>query len=616
MRIFIVFLFSIVTLFAGAQSTEHNLALQYYQNEEYEKAVDLLEKLYSKDPSPHLYYSPYYNTLLKLKQFDKLEKILKKAIKNNPQDVFYVVDLGNAYKVKGDPKAAETEFNKVFKLLSPNENQITSAANAFVLYGEIDNAIKVYLTGQQLYQSRLAFAFSIAELYEKKGDMTKAISSYLDYVTINSGNSQMVQNRLQASLFKPDVFEIFKNELLSRIQDNNAPMVYSDLLIWAFIQRKDFKSAYIQTKAIDKRLSENGWRVINLARSAVAEKQYDAAIDAYQYVIQKGKTNPNYLQAKQELLQARKTKITEQRTDIRNDVIALNNDYNDFLQEFGINRNTVPTLLEQAKLQALHLHNLDSAVAITEAIINLPVADKNTKAEAKLNLGDYLLMQGDVYEPVLLYTQVEKDFKDQPTGELARFKNAKLSYYKGDFEWAQAQMNILKSATSELVANDALHLSVFIMDNLGLDTTAYPMEMFAKADLLYYQNKTALALATVDSVTDIYPDHALTDDILFFKAKVYRDERKDSIAATYLDKILALYKEDILADDATFMLAELNENSFNNPEKAKQLYEDLIMNFKDSIYATEARKRYRRLRGDDGFEKMSKEEMFFRGIKP
>jgi tetratricopeptide (TPR) repeat protein len=599
MRIFTVFIFLVINFFVHAQTTtEQNLALQYYQNEEYEKAVELLEKLYSKDPSPNLYYRYYYNTLLKLKQYDKLGKILKKNIKHHPEDIFYVVDLGNVFKTNEDIKAAEAEFNKALKLLTPNEMQITQTANAFISYGELDYAVKTFLAGQELYRSKYEFAFSLAELYERKGDMTKAIAAYLDFVAMNANNVQTVQNRLQEALFKHSVFDIFKNDLLERIQGNNAPMVYSDLLIWAFIQRKDFKSAFIQTKAIDKRLNENGWRVMNLARSAVAEKQYDAAIDAFQYVIQKGKTNPNYLQAKQELLQARKTKITEQRTDIRNDVLALNNDYNEFLKEFGINRNTVSALLEQARLQAFHLHNLDSAIAITEAVVNLPAADKNSRGEAKLDLGDYYLMAGDMYEPVLLYTQVEKDFKDQPTAELARFKNAKLSYYKGDFEWAQAQMNILKTATSELVANDALELSVFITDNLGLDTTAYPMEMFAKADLLYYQNKTQLALATVDSVNDIYPNHALADDIFLFKAKVYHDEKKDSIAATYLEKILALHKEDILADDATFMLAELNETSFNNPEKAKQLYEDLMMNFKDSIYITEARKRYRRLRGD------------------
>jgi tetratricopeptide (TPR) repeat protein len=203
-----------------------------------------------------------------------------------------------------------------------------------------------------------------------------------------------------------------------------------------------------------------------------------------------------------------------------------------------------------------------------------------------------------VYEPVLLYTQVEKDFKDQPLAELARFKNAKLSYYKGDFEWAQAQLTILKSATTELVANDALELSVFIQDNLGLDTSTYPVEMYAKADLLYYQNEKIKAIKTLDSIIDVFPNHALADDILFFKAKAMHDSKQDSISATYLSKILAFHKDDLKADDATFLLASLYENSLNDKEKAKQLYEDLITNFKDSIYVTEARKRYRKLRGD------------------
>jgi tetratricopeptide (TPR) repeat protein len=599
MKIFTFLSFFLFTITVFSQSTEQHLALQYYQNEEYEKAVELLEKVYSKDPKSNLFYRYYYNTLLKLKDYDKAEKMLKKNIKQNPSDLFYVVDLGNVLKQKGDAKSAEAEFAKVLKMLTPNEQQITQVANAFVSHGELDYAIKACQAGQQLLRNTFSFSFSLAELHEKKGDMAKAVSYYLDYAGGSPANVQMIQNRLQAALFKPDVFENFKNDLLSRIQGNNAMQVYSDLLIWAFIQRKDFRSAFIQTKALDKRYNENGWRVINLARSAVAEKQFDAAFEAFQYVIQKGKTNPNYLQAKQELLQARKTKITESKNYTQSDINTLNHEYIEFVKEFGVNRNTISTLLEQAKLQAFYLHNLDSAIVITESIVNLPAADKSTKGNAKLDLGDYYLMQGDVYEPVLLYTQVEKEFKDQPLGELARFKNAHLSYYKGDFEWAQAQLGILKSATSELVANDALQLSVFIMDNLGLDTTLYPMEMFAKAELLYYQNKMEAALKTIDSIDRIYPNHSLADDVLLFKSKAYRDARKDSVAAYYLEKLLAFHKEDILADDATFMLAELYETTLNNKEKAQQLYEDILLNFKDSIFATEARKRYRKLRGDE-----------------
>ncbi len=599
MRFFAVVLFVFSFLLLKAQpGTEQSLAVQYYNNEEYAKAVDLFEKLYDKNPSSNIIYRYYYNTLLKLKDFPKLEKMLKKNIKNQPQEAFYLVDLGNVFKEKGDVKAADAEFSKAVKALIPVESQIQQTAAAFQNYNETEYAIKAYEAGQQLMRSPIAFAFDLVVLYEKTGANDKAINQYLNYVAYNPAQVQSVQNRLQEPLTNPAVFSAFKDELLTRVQSNNAPMVYSDLLIWAFVQRKDFRSAYIQTRAIDKRLNENGWRVMDLARSAVAEKQYDAAIEAFQYVMDKGKSSPNYMAAKQELLQTKKLKITNAGNYTKQDILSLNNDYNEFVTEVGFNRFAANILSEQARLQALYLYNLDSAIAITEVLVNAPQLDKQFKGNAKLDLGDYYLMQGDVYEPVLLYTQVEKDFKDQPLAELARFKNAKLSYYKGDFEWAQAQLTILKSATTELVANDALELSVFIQDNLGLDTTAYPMEMFAQAELLFYQNKIDEAILKVDSVGDVLPNHILMDDILFFKAKIEKQRNNDSLAVKYLEKIIALYKEDLKADDATFLLAELYETKLNDKEKAKQLYEEIILNFKDSIFSTEARKRYRLLRGD------------------
>ncbi len=599
MRFFVVIALLVWNIILFAQpSTEQSLAVQYYNNEEYSKAVGLFEKLYDKNPASNIIYRYYYNTLLKLKDFPKAEKMLKKNIKSNPQDIFYVVDLGNVFKEKGDSKAADAEYSRAIKSLIPAENSIIQTAAAFQNYNETGYAIKAYETGQQILRNPFAFAFDLAGLYEKTGADDKAMNQYLNYVGYNPSQVQAVQNRLQEPLSKPATFNIFKEELLSRVQSNNAPLVFSDLLIWAFIQRKDFRSAFIQTKAIDKRLNENGHRIIALARSAVSEKQYDAAIEAFEYVMQKGKSNPNYSSARQELLQARKLKITESKNYTKQDIVNLNAEYNEFVKETGLNRYTANLLLEQAKLQALYLYNLDSAIAIAETIVNAPPLDKAIKGNAKLDLGDYYLMQGDVYEPVLLYTQVEKDFKDQPMAELARFKNAQLSFYKGDFEWAQAQLTILKSATSELVANDALELSVFIQDNLGLDTTAYPMEMYAQASLLFYQNRLNDAVAKLDSVIDIYPGHALADDILFFKAKIALQEKQDSVAANYLEKIIALYKEDLKADDATFMLAELYETTLNDKAKAQQLYEDIIMNFKDSIFSTEARKRYRLLRGD------------------
>lgn len=584
-------------LFAQTTS-EQNLAMQYYQNEEYSKALVLFEKLYEKNAESSVFYRYYYNSLLKTNDYEKAEKVVKKAIKNHQQETFYLIDLGNVYESAGDVKSADAEYNKAIKQLLPIESQINQTANAFIGNNKIDFAIKVFEQGQQLLKSPFAFCFELASLNEQKGNIEKAVSYYLDYALQSGTSVQLVQNKLQENLSNIKFFDPFKEELLNRLQSSNAPLAYADLLIWAFVQKKDFKSAFIQTKALDKRLNENGYRVLNLAQSAVAEKQYDAAIEMLQYVLQKGNSNPNYAQAKQELLQARKAKITESINYTKQDISLLNAEYESYVKEFGLNRNTANVLLDQAAIQAFYLYNIDSAIAITEALLDMPQLDKNLKANVKLDLGDYYIMNGDVYEPVLLYTQVEKDFKDQPLAELARFKNAKLSYYKGDFEWAQAQLTILKSATTELVANDALELSVFIQDNLGLDTSTYPVEMYAKADLLYYQNERIKALKTLDSIIDIFPNHALADDILFFKAEAMHDSKQDSIAAAYLSKILAFYKDDLKADDATFLLATLYENSLNDKEKAKQLYEDLITNFKDSIYVTEARKRYRKLRGD------------------
>ncbi len=603
-------------LLSAQLSTEHNLALQYYNEGEYEKAVTFLEKLYNKNPDNNLYYRYYYNSLLQLKNFQVLEKLLKKNIKSHPAELTYLVDNGNMLKAKGDTKAADAEYSKAIKQLPPDQSMITKVANAFLAFDETDYAIKTYSAGQQIFKNPFVFSYDLALLFDKKGDLKQAINYYLNHVASKPDHVQTVQNRMQESLQTPEVFNEFKNQLLTRIQDANASLIYSDLLIWAFIQSKDFKSAFIQTRAIDKRFNENGHRVMNLARSATAEKQYDAAIECYQYVIEKGRSNPNFQIARQELLNVRKDKITQSRNYTVDDLKALNNDYYELVKDFGWNRMTATSRIEQAKLQAFYLHQLDSAILMAESVVNFPQADKQLRGNAKLLLGDFYLLSGDVYEPVLLYTQVEKEYKDQPLAELGRFKNAQLSFYKGDFEWAQAQLTILKSATSELVANDALELSVFIMDNLGLDTTAYPMEMYAKASLLYYQNKKELALATLDSIIDIYPNHALTDDILFFKAKTYLDFKQDSVAAKYLGKIIAFHKEDILADDALFLLAGLYESTLNDKEKAKELYEDLIMNHKESVYATEARKRYRALRGDNGFQELSKEELFFRGIKP
>ena len=421
---------------------------------------------------------------------------------------------------------------------------------------------------------------------------------YLIYLENNPVNNERVKNKLQSASDKRKIFDELETQLYERIQQDADKEFFNELLIWMYVQQKDFESAFLQAKALDKRNKEDGTRIIELARLAVNEEYFDDAILAYEYVIDKGENEYYYFIAKSEVLNTRKQKLSSRFDYTEEDVLSLKGDYLDFLDVYGFSINTATTIRELSHLEAFFLHNTDSAISLSERLIKMPNLQPKTLNETKLDLGDFYTLDGDVWEATLLYAQVDKSEKDSPLGEMARFKNAKLSYYKGEFEWAQAQLNVLKGSTSELIANDALQLSIFIMDNLGLDTTSVPMLMFARADLQIFQNDLDAAVSTLDSITYIFPGHALDDDILFAKAKINLKQRNFSDAKMNLQRIIDHHGDDLLGDDATFHLARLCEKQLELTETAMELYKSLIINYKDSVLVVDARKRFRFLRGD------------------
>ncbi|MES2621450.1 MAG: tetratricopeptide repeat protein, partial [Bacteroidota bacterium] len=280
------------------------------------------------------------------------------------------------------------------------------------------------------------------------------------------------------------------------------------------------------------------------------------------------------------------------------DLEGLKSDYLAFISENERGFRTAQSMKELADLEGFYLHDLKSAIDLCNEIIKMPGVNHQLKNQTKLSLGDFYLIDGDVWESTLIYSQVDKDEKDSPLGEEARFRNAKLAYYRGDFEWTQTQLEALKSSTSELISNDAINLSVFIIDNLGLDTIETPMQMFAASELLMYQNRDEEARANLDSINYLFPGHALFDDIEFTKAQMFVKKKEFEKALPMLEDIIKNFKTDLKGDDATFLLAELNEKYLNNPEKAKELYQSIITDYNSSILVIEARKRFRLLRGD------------------
>lgn len=583
----------------AVQAQDARLAQQYYRNGEYEKAAVLYEQLFQSNENNDFYLDRYVECLLSLEDYNGAEKVIKRQLRREPDNVKLFVTYGKLYERQFKDDEAQKQYRKAIDNLPRDRFAVIKLANAFSSLTKYDLAIETYEKGAQLLKDDQIFAYYLADLYRRKGDSEKMIKYYLNSLEANPSRLENLQTIFQRYLSEEDFFELQK-QLYTRIQESDDAAYYPELLAWVFIQRKDYKSAFRQVRALDRRFRENGGRVYQLAQIAANDKDYDAAIEAYDYIVEsKGANSTFYIDAKRESLQARRDKIVEGYDYTQQDLLELEKQYENFLQEFGRSKITASIVLELAKLQALHLNQLDNAISLLQEILEFPNVDPGLEAVAKLNLGDYYLMNGEVWEATLLYSQVDKAFKEDMLGHEARYRNAKLSYYSGDFQWAQAQFDVLKASTSKLIANDALDLSVFIMDNLGLDSTVAALNLYAEADLLVFQNQFDEAFLKLDTLLYEYPEHALEDDVLYLKAKIYQKQREFEQAAEALKRIIDKHPEEIRADNAIFQLGELYELHLGDIEKAKTLYETLFIDYSGSTYAVEARKRYRRLRGDD-----------------
>ncbi len=578
---------------------ESKLAQQYFMSGEYEKASVLFEKLYYSGDNNEYYFKRYIDCLLALEQYDKCESVIKEQLKKNPHDIHLYVTYGNLFEKQFKDAEADEQYKKAIKKMPPDRYVITQLANSFTELSKFDLAIETYEKGGQLLKDELVFSFNLGDLYRRKGDSEKMIFHYLNSLATNPGMLNSMKSIFQRYLTATD-YEELQIQLYSRIQDQPEVIQYPELLSWVFIQNKDYKNALRQDKALDRKLDENGGRVFRLGGIAANDKDYDAAIEAYDYIIsEKGLASTFYIEAHRESLSCKRKKIVEGLHYSMEDLHDLENQYERFLDEFGRNKTTATIIKQLADLQAFYLNDLDKAIALLNEMIDYPGIDRIVQANGKLSLADFYLMQGEIWEATLLYSQVDKAFQDDALGHEARLRNAKLSYYAGDFQWAQAQFDVLKASTSKLISNDALDLSVFILDNMGLDTSEAALKLYAEADLLVFQNRFDEAFIKLDTLNQQFPGHSLEDDILYLKAGIYKKHNEFEKSAEMLQLIIDNFATSIRADNALYGLAQLYENQLNDLEKAKELYEKIFIEYSGSTFAVDARKRFRILRGDN-----------------
>jgi len=597
---FLILLLAISPLLSLAQTnTDEQLAAQYFKSGEFDKAEVLYEKLY-KRTNDEFFYRYYIDCLLKLKNFTEAEKVVEKRLKKEGDPVL-LVQLGHVYQTAGDEKKAQQTYAEAVKQLPPVQRQIERMAEAFLEKKEATLAVLVYEKGRKLLNGIIGFRFELAQIHASRNKIDLLFNELLAALDEDPNQVNQVRTMLLDVLAddpEDRKSEFLKDNLIERIQKSPDKLVYPELLIWHFEQKKDFRAALTQTKALDRRNKEDGSRVYQLGIICKSNRAYDAAIESFEYVIKKGRDNYYYLPAKKELVSTLYLKVTDGQDYNATSLASLEQTFLSTIDEFGRSARTASMMMDLAELYTFYIHDTQKGIDLLLEVAEIPGIRLEELAQSKVQLADALLFIGDVWEATLLYSQAEKLIKTGDIGRMAKLKNAKLAYYTGEFEWAQAQLNVLKAATSDLISNDALYLAMLISDNSFMDTTYEALSIFARADLFIYQNKIDSAIIALDSIEQFHAGHSLQDDILLKKAEIAEKRRDYKTAVKLYHRIWKEHGFDILGDDAVYRMAKLHEERLSEPDKAMEYYQILLLDYPGSLYTVEARKRFRTLRGD------------------
>jgi tetratricopeptide (TPR) repeat protein len=596
---FLLILLTFPTFIFAQNDIEMTLAYEYYTQGEYEKCYPVYEKLAKKQQYIYEIHSVYIDVLKKLQKYDEAEKYLKKQCKTYPTEGMFVADYATLLNMQNKPKEMAKQIDDFIDRIKKDDNLIRQNARYFVQVNFYEYAEKMYLLGRK--NGREKFSFELASVYSLSGKLDKMIYEYLEVLSYMPDYSLSIQQELQFRVRDEEDFEKLETILVDFLQKYPDKVVYSEMLVWHFLQRKEFNKAFLQAKALDKRQSLEGAKLIELGDLVIKHKDYGLAIKIYQYLVTTYREHAEvYPFAKRSLVKA---KELQSKNTFPVDIAKIRElaaDYNSIITELGFNATTVDAARNMALLQAFDLNNKDTAVVILQKIIdsrNLGIR-QDFISQAKLDLGDIYLLKSEPWEATLLYSQVAKTEREKTLGHLAKLKNAKLNYYKGDFEFAKEQLDVLKEATTREIANDAMQLSLLISDNLELDTSSVALSEFAATDLLVFQGQLDNALIKYNKILKDFPEHSLTDEIYWEKSKIFIIQARYQEAITELEKILADYPDDIWGDDALFTIAQLQEEQLKNKEKAMEAYQKLLTNYQGSIYSAESRKRFRTLRGD------------------
>lgn len=600
--IIIVAMIGLLPLAGYGQQSNEQLAQYYFNNGEFRQAIEMAEPLYKKTANKY-YYQMLYRSYMSLENYKEAERLVEGRMKKAPAELYLYVDLGKIAAAKKDAKRKQKAYEEALGKMKYDQRQITELVDAFVAANEYEYAAKCYLKAREITKNKFLYINELASIYATTGNYEAMTQEYLDLLESSPGSIHSVQVSLQRNLSQATGTELadgLRRALVGKIQKEPSNQTWLQMMIWFSLQEKDFEFAMTQAKAVDARFPESGgdW-VIKVAEIAKSNGNYEVAEQGYTHILKKGSEGPLYHTARVGLLDVKWLKVDKNYSMAPKEYKALKGDYEKAIEELGKNEETLPLMRNYAQLTAYYGNEVQMAADMLYDALEIPKLPQGLAGEVKLELGDLLLFAGEVWDASLMYMQVEKANKNDMIGAQAKLRNARLSYFTHEFEWAKSQLDVLRGATSKLIANDAMELSLLISDNMEDDSSYTMLELYAAADLMLYRNMLDSAWEAFDNIEHRSLSHPILDDVLMQKAKIRMKQGRYNEADELLEKLVDFYGDGLLADDALMMSAELNEKQLGNKGRAKEKYEKILLDHPTSLYTEVARKRYDALKKEN-----------------
>lgn len=583
------FLFILSSIWVSAQNEQ--LALQYFDDGEFEKALTIFEESSQKQPSNFFFFQKIIECQQQLKQYDKAEEVILKRKDKNNQPLL-LIELGYNYQLQKNTDKAEKNYDLAIQEVEIEPNYAYQVANSFEKKVLLEWALKTYETAQKK-NPKLNFDYQSALLHGQLGKLDLMLQKLLDYSYANQENTALVQNQLSRFLLD-DVDGAFANEikkgLLLKTQ-KSQDVYWNQFLSWFFVQQKEYGKAFVQEKAVYKRNVENSYNFLTIGSLAMEEKQHEVAKEVFTFVFQIS-NDLGFKLKMQHLITS-----MEIESALPKDYPTIDLKLQELLKTHGINQESLDLQILYAHFKTFYLNQSKIGIDILTETLKLPLNIRE-ESRVKMELADIMVYDEKFNQAILYYAQVEENLKNDVIAHEASFKLAKANFYKRDFDWTLQQVKNLKQSPSLLIANDAVELFLLIEDNSVEDSLRIALQDYAKADFQLYQKKNDEALQSFLTILQKHKGKSIEESTLFKVGKIYEEKNDYAKAIQYYQNILEQHKDGIYKDEALFFSAEIYRKHLLDNEKAKSLYEKIVLEHPDSLYFTESRKQYRTLRGD------------------